>query len=899
MKQKLALEASAGSGKTFALSVRYVALMLTGAHPSKIVALTFTKKAANEMKERIHATLRNLAHRPAELHALEQMLETSSQEVLALGKKALRVYEEAPLAIETIDAYIARILRKFSLYEGILPDFSIRAEPEHGALLEGFLKEVKGQNRLVSLAKFAATLRLSQRDIFSLFELLYEKECELEGFLFPALPHPNPQEVMEVAGEIHDFLVRAGTSQRGCAPFGAKELKSLLEKSFWGRESLEYWDYKKIYTPQLDALFVALKEAYGHYAKAREGFLLGELMALYGIYVQGRRALATQRNELTFTDVTNSVYRLLQGGLEKEFLYFRLDGSVEHLLIDEFQDTNVAQCEILSPLIEEIVAGVGTKGGRSFFYVGDVKQSIYRFRGGSQALFYELAQRFDVSVEALSTNYRSKENVVAFVNHVFASRIERYIPQRTLQEAAGGMVRVVHEEDVLRGVVQEVGALLEAGVQAEMMAVLTQINDDAVQVKEALLEAFPSLHVSTHSTVLLRDNPWVKALLECAKYSYFGDPLYWHGVQTLAASAVAPRTFAFDAPLEVVFGRMVEYLALDGSSEEIIAFLEAVALSEDIEALLFDLERFDAKAPTQNHGGLKVLTVHKSKGLEFEYVVVCDRIKGENNRSEPLLFSYEGSKLVGIFAVQKQREHVDEGYALAKTKEQARQEEDRLNAHYVAFTRGKRGLIVVHKTEKSTFEALGLSPCAIGEVELVVGSSEDAVLPIQTPRPLKALGAQEKPLRQEGEGTLFARAFGQALHEALEWMPAFESHFIPLALERLKQRYGNVLHQEAWEALAWRIKRLVCHEEFRRLVSLGEVRKEQPLMYKGEQRQLDVLVTCKEKMVVIDYKSGLKQAKTHEAQVLLYKEAMEHIGGKPVEAWLFYLGAKEIEAINL
>ncbi|MBE0496273.1 MAG: UvrD-helicase domain-containing protein, partial [Campylobacterales bacterium] len=631
MEHKLALEASAGSGKTFALSVRYVALVLQGAHPSKIVALTFTKKAANEMKERVKSTLEHLESKPAECEALSALLACDIPTVLALRDRALPVFWDAALAIETIDAYVARILRKFSLHHGILPDFSIGAQPETVGLLEHFLEAIERADKMAALAKFSALLRLSRNDVFALFAVLYEKECELEHLSFPPSPYPHEGPVLEAAAAICDFLEKANATPRSRSPFEPRTLKGLLEKSFWAKESLEYWDYKKLYTPELDVLFETLKEAYGVYARGREAFLLGELMALFDVYKHVRISLAKERNELTFTDVTNGVYRLLHQGLDREFLYFRLDGMVEHLLIDEFQDTNVAQYEILAPLIEEIVSGVGVKAARSFFYVGDVKQSIYRFRGGSQALFYEVARRFDVSVDALRTNYRSKEEVVTFVNNVFGGILAHYIPQATPPSAKGGMVEVVRVENPLEGVIERVGALLEAGVDADEIAVLTQTNDDATQVKEALQEAYEGLHVSTHSTLKLKDIPSVQALIECAKYSYFRAPLFWHAAQALSASDAPARVFSFDAPLERVFLKMVEYLGLDGSSLPIIAFLEAVAYYEDSEAFLFDLERFDVEAPTQQHVGVKVLTVHKSKGLEFGYVVVCDRLKGENN----------------------------------------------------------------------------------------------------------------------------------------------------------------------------------------------------------------------------------------------------------------------------
>lgn len=101
-------------------------------------------------------------------------------------------------------------------------------------------------------------------------------------------------------------------------------------------------------------------------------------------------------------------------------LYFRLDGRINHLLIDEFQDTNVIQYEIILPIINEIVSGYGQNGLGSFFYVGDTKQSIYKFRGGKKELFDKLGDDFSqIDIENLPSNYRSLKALVKFNNAIF------------------------------------------------------------------------------------------------------------------------------------------------------------------------------------------------------------------------------------------------------------------------------------------------------------------------------------------------------------------------------------------------------------------------------------------------------------------------------------------------
>ena len=132
-------------------------------------------------------------------------------------------------------------------------------------------------------------------------------------------------------------------------------------------------------------------------------------------------------NALSFADINKLVFKLLVQSLDKEALYFRLDGRINHLLVDEFQDTNVMQYEIILPLITEIVSGYGQNGLGSFFYVGDTKQSIYKFRGGKKELFDKLEEKFEqISMENLPSNYRSLKALVKFNNAVFEEIYHRY-----------------------------------------------------------------------------------------------------------------------------------------------------------------------------------------------------------------------------------------------------------------------------------------------------------------------------------------------------------------------------------------------------------------------------------------------------------------------------------------
>ena len=179
----LAYEASAGSGKTFMLVVRYLSLLFKGASPSRILALTFTNKAANEMQERIVQTLEELESR-GELDEIVKVTELSSEYLLANRQRVLGEFLNSHTKIMTIDSFFTQILRKFSLYASLMPDFSTFSSQHELKLLSRFLKEVSvaGKKEMLITLSLQSNKRLS--DIFFLLDEFYIKFGEVKDMEF-------------------------------------------------------------------------------------------------------------------------------------------------------------------------------------------------------------------------------------------------------------------------------------------------------------------------------------------------------------------------------------------------------------------------------------------------------------------------------------------------------------------------------------------------------------------------------------------------------------------------------------------------------------------------------------------------------------------------------------------
>ncbi|MBV5334584.1 MAG: UvrD-helicase domain-containing protein, partial [Sulfuricurvum sp.] len=495
----LAYEASAGSGKTFNLVVRYLSLLFMGEDVETITALTFTNKAANEMRTRVVETLQALEKR-GELSEIAKVSGLDEAEILSLRDKVLWKLLRSDMKISTIDTFFGSILRKFALNAGIMPTFTASNAHHEVKFLKRFLHEIEIAGEISTLTNLSQLSSKRLEDIFTLLSSLYAKHKELEGLNLPkfSVTFDPIAQAMGYSHELSELLLSKPLSDRSRKTMVIEDYEDLLKKSWIFKPSLEYWDFKKIYEPKMDELLQKIQEAIRIQMQHRESELLSSMNRILKIYIKSRHALIIQNNELTFDDITLMVHDLLRGKLESEFLYFRLDSAMKHLLLDEFQDTSVIQFDILRPLIEEIAAGVGVNEGGSFFFVGDVKQSIYRFRGGVSALFYQVAEHFDVQVRALEVNYRSRAQVVEFVNRVFCSTMERYISQSSPSHKQGGLVEVYITEEPLTLLIKQIEALRHAGVNEDDIAILCGTNSDATRAQELLEEQ--GLHVVSEAT---------------------------------------------------------------------------------------------------------------------------------------------------------------------------------------------------------------------------------------------------------------------------------------------------------------------------------------------------------------------------------------------------------------
>ncbi len=629
--------------------------------------------------------------------------------------------------------------------------------------------------------------------------------------------------------------------------------------------------------------------------RRREILYFQELFSVLKLYIKSRQTMAVQNNELSFDDITLNVHTLLREKLESEFLYFRLDSRLKHLLLDEFQDTSVIQFDILRPLIEEIRAGVGVNEGGSFFFVGDVKQSIYRFRGGVSALFHQVARLFDVRVEPLKVNYRSRSRIVDFVNRAFEGKIEGYIPQQSPQSSEGGYVEVLSSDDILQSLSERIALLIAKGAAPEEIAVLTATNKDGSAVEEVLSEQ--GHEVVTETTALLTSQRSVRSVIEYLRYCYFDEAIYRFNCAALLG--VESSQIVRNVSNEVVSIAVDFIRRFSIADKSALLFIEALGRYRDLEEVVFEIDRLETASPQSDLKGIRIMTVHKSKGLEFEHVIVLDRIGKQRNNGDPIVYRYDGAQLAGIHYRIKGREAFDPSYAEAIEAEKKASREDQLNALYVALTRAVESLSVIAKPKDSWFEPLELVPASWGEMKITHREVLPAFVP--QPAPFKGIcfGRQAEGIRSPKEAThdYAAVQFGLALHYTLEMMGDFTPLSLAKAIESTRNRDGSTLYPGALQAIEARIGRLIGDERFWEL-SRGKRYKEQTIRHKGALGVIDLLVEYDEKWVIIDYKSGREEEAKHREQVERYCEAIRISTGKEAEGHLCYLLEDRIEWVK-
>ncbi len=463
--------ANAGSGKTRVLTNRVARLLLSDVRPQRILCITFTKAAAAEMAERLFAVLGEWALASDEkllsdLGELEgEGSPERSAEDLAKARRLFARALETPggLKIQTIHSFCESVLRRFPIEAGAPPGFQVVEDAQAATLLS---------DALDSLAVTART----DTSVAADFDRLSRKrnESDLRALLLGAARQSAPNDIESAAADLASALsidpsdseseikktflealnpeqlkrAQAGLAAEGVKPKEAAERlsaffaacddegrwRSLCEffltaagtprKSIATKATDKHDSWVAPFLDELQSTFVgALDELKSHslYADTVALWRLGAgLNAKYG-------AAKSARAMLDFDDLIERV-KILFTRVESDWVMYKLDAGIDHVLIDEAQDTSPGQWAVVESLFADFFSGAGARTSpRSFFAVGDLKQSIYSFQGADVGLFREKEQLLGKKLAAITAyenlqlpmSFRTTAPVLAFVDAAF------------------------------------------------------------------------------------------------------------------------------------------------------------------------------------------------------------------------------------------------------------------------------------------------------------------------------------------------------------------------------------------------------------------------------------------------------------------------------------------------
>lgn len=902
MKPYLALKASAGSGKTFALTVRYITLLLLGAKPNEILTLTFTNKAANEMSERIFHTLQTLGDDEAYLDSIVKESGLSKEIILGKKNSLLKLFVSSELSIFTIDKFVNKILREFCGYIALGDDFEIKQD-DIDDLGYKFLQSLE-LDTFDKLIDFSLYEDKKLNSLFSLFKLLIEKNEKFEVIhIEENLVNLQKRNALTEAMKIKEFILNcpvASNAAKKAVDYDDFPTFLTKSKSWLAKDAVnEYTYFKKCANDLLQSHFLSLKQEVTNYYKLRANYSLSKLFELFTLFKNYKEFYNKRKNYLEFSDISNFVYELLTSSIDREFLYFRLDSKFSHMLIDEFQDTSTLQFKILEPLIEEILSGNETEF-KSFFYVGDTKQSIYRFRGGKKELFDHVSKVNPlVEVEVLNTNYRSSKNVVEFVNKSFEKlRNYEYHPQLSIKP--NGYVEVIidgafEEDDKFVNIASKIAELLRAGIDANDIAILTYTNDDVLSLYSYLSVKFPKLKITTEMTSKLINQENVSAVINYIKYLYFKEDIYKENFNAIVGNDLFTKLdISFDIK-KLTVQSLIKQIATRYKlvDDNIVKFVELSSGYFDIVDFIYNIDKSEAIMENKEQSGLQILTIFKSKGLEFDTVILLDRIKKKTPDRSSLLYEYDDVELKNVYYKISNLENFDLSYKNALQKEKDLTIQDEKNILYVAMTRAKSNLFIFKKAEKSVFDLLDLKVEVIGNLQIkekIIKPKDEVKRVEYTPLDL---GKQDKSISNESEdieATLYSKYFGIATHYCLEMMKDFSEDSLQRALSQTISRYSEYLEDEDFKDIKDRVILLLQNKDFSSLLEESSFTTEQSLIYNNEVRIIDLLIEKNSKYFIIDYKTTKDEQKAHLNQVSHYIKAIKEIfDTDDVKGYVVYL----------
>jgi ATP-dependent exoDNAse (exonuclease V) beta subunit len=737
-------KASAGSGKTFTLATEYIRLLVENPQSYRnILAVTFTNKATEEMKMRILSQLYGIWK---ELPESDNYL-ANIQERTGLEPRIIRERSGMALSnlthnynyfrVETIDTFFQSVLRNMAReldlttnlriglndyqVEELAVDQLIEDLTTTDVMLQWILKYImenisddKTWNVITQIKKFGQNIF---KDYYKEVSTTLNQKMSEEGFFdnyttrLRELRKAAEEHMMEIGESFFDTLESEGIAiddlsnkQRGIASFFNKIRRGDFDPGIVNTTvtnhlvNPEKWCAKT--HPKREQIIQLAETTLGDILRyavdAREqqwkiyqsaNLTLRHLnqLRLLSSIEQKVRELNETDNRFLLSDTQQLLHSLIDGS-DSPFIFEKIGTQLEHVMIDEFQDTSTIQWQNFKVLLAETMS----HENGSNLIVGDVKQSIYRWRSGDWRLLNGIEHQFNqmlMEIKSLSTNYRSTRRVIKFNNIFFRhaaeieyqalgelectereqlqkayADVEQKVPENRPDEGKV-IINLLPSEDyqqaVLQNVVDSVQELINNGVEQKDIAILVRINNQIPLIAQYFLEHLPEVNVVSDEAFRLDASSAVCLMVQALQLLIHPDDILTKAsiVKTWLCSIQGrqmndneymiagnnlddylPEAYIahFDELSTLPLYELAEKIysifelhRIEGQGAYLCAFYDQLAdfvnqNTTDIQSFLNEWNESLYKKTIQSDeaNGIRLISIHKSKGLEFDHVII-------------------------------------------------------------------------------------------------------------------------------------------------------------------------------------------------------------------------------------------------------------------------------------
>ncbi|WP_289053867.1 UvrD-helicase domain-containing protein [Carboxylicivirga marina] len=1072
--------ASAGSGKTYTLSGEFIKLLFQEPHSYKsILAVTFTNKATSEMKNRILENLFALATtpKPDYLDDLMKIHDKPEAYIRKVAKSLLIniLNDFSKFSINTIDSFFQKVIRSFA-YEANLPaNFKVELDSDRilSQAVDNLLRELelKGNEDLKewlikhTLSKIeegkdwniAQELNTLGREVFKeefqslepevLSKLRDKKLLNSYRYQLKQIVDAFEETTQKAAQSGLDALKSFGVNWNVLQGKSRSPLKK-LEKIVNASKAADYLEISKLNglanNPELCFHSKNSESDNSIIVDCFNGGLNEALVQLSTIFNEQKtnyftaRAILSNLNALGITtDIALKVNelarnenlflladanRLLQQIIDENdtpFIYEKTGTRFQHYMIDEFQDTSKLQWNNFKPLLQNSVSN-----GNMAMIVGDVKQSIYRWRNSDWKLLSDQVNidftSHGINPQTLDTNWRSTENVITFNNIVFAnaSRMlqtefinsskeaiaEEAIPEDlqrkisiayddTIQKVApkstdsGGFIHVGFKEgknaefrnNATQAAVVQIERLLKEGYDYQDICILVRRKSEGQEITEALLSGSCSPTEQKHpvisnETLLLSSSPAVNLIIQQIKHIQEPDnevfeafiKLYSHFYQTNAFDEAIQCDTAIlhhknATQLESLSSKLLELKGQplfemcealvrqlpDDLHQNQFVFLQGLldAVRDYVTNYSVNVHDFinwwDDKGQgtsisvPEGQNAINVMTIHKSKGLEFKAVIIpyCnwnidDKGRGSFIWSQPKVEPFNKLELVPVNYSDTLLHSIFVDEYLT---ERLHQFVDNLNLLYVALTRAEESLVIFAEQPAKTGGLKNVSHLLyrlINQFNMLSGMDEKVIeqlidgwneeekyfeygfTPQQKPKEASNNQATEQfktteygsRIKIHPESTAMSSPdslkhlrHGKLMHRLFELIIYADD--VDTAITKLV--LNGQLKTSEKESLKTFIESKINQEQVKEWFNAeNKVINEGTIMVSTGTYRPDRVIITKGKVIIVDYKFGELKQEKHALQVKRYMDLLSKMGYSNIEGYLWYL-REEDEIIDV